>query len=110
MDEINEMIADAIAEEEVAKANGYSIPKTKKDDTTTKVTVDLEEYVLLRRIKEEHLKLLTIIEDSLELSKYDKSLSLRNYEDVVSFFRFNYPDAYYSREEELKKLQDNEDE
>lgn len=102
MDDINEIIADAIAEEEVAKENGYTIPKVGIAERTTEViAVDLENYIALRKMRDDYIKLLDIIERSMELSKYDKNLRLDG-EEVVNFYRINYRDLYNHIVEELK--------
>lgn len=96
---IDEVIADAMAEEQVAAET----KKTKKPSFQPKslATIDLEEYVMLRQIEADHKRLLGLIIDACELG-YSKT-ELRMYgEDVLQYIRMIYPEEYETRLAELK--------
>lgn len=93
MNNIDEMIADAKAEEEIA----LEMKKTKKPSfqpiAKNLVSIDVEEYVVLRQIEAEHKRLINLILDGCELG-YNKE-DLRIYDDdVVAYIRLIYPTAY----------------
>ena len=110
MDELTEMIADAMAEEEVAKANGYSIPKFDDGGITRNINVNLEEYIMLRKIRDDHIKLLDVIERCLRVSSYGDDLRFENESLVIDFYRAVYPDAYEDTYRKLKAKKEAEEE
>lgn len=98
---IDEVIADAMAEEQVAAET----KKTKKPSfqpiAKSLATIDLEEYVMLRQIEADHKRLLGLIIDACELG-YSKT-ELRMYgDDVLQYIRVIYPEEYETRLAELK--------
>lgn len=105
---IDEMIADAKAEEQVnIEARMKKAVETKKPSFQPKslATIDLEEYVMLRQIEADHKRLLGLIIDACELG-YSKT-ELRMYgDDVLQYIRVIYPEEYETRLAELKGGED----
>jgi hypothetical protein len=104
--DIEELIADARAEEEVAaeqeraaredfrdtlreQLNEALIPKS-----DNKVTISLSEYVILKQKEADLDRILNAIVDGLGLSYSKEYLSLKESENVVDAFRVLYPDVY----------------
>ena len=94
--EIEEVIADAKAEEEVQRDNFREGLKdtlnAKKEDT--KVSVDLTEYVLLKQKEKDLDRLVNIIIDDAELNYTNDGLRLKDYEELFNAFKVLYPEAY----------------
>ena len=87
MKDINEVIADAIAEETTKTA-----PKEIK--TESKVTIDLSEYVALKQKEHDLGILLTSFMRDLKL-RYDKEgLSLNGEYNILDAFHILFPAAY----------------
>lgn len=111
MEDLNEMIADAKAEEEVAREQeraakeenaredfrdtlreqlkGALIPKS-----DNKVIISLSEYVILKQKEADLDRILNAIVDGLGLSYSKEYLILKESENVVDAFRVLYPDVY----------------
>jgi hypothetical protein len=105
---IDEVIADAIAEEEVKKnmaAPAFQILPPMDD---TKVTISLEEYKRLVLTENYYNRLLDEVESFIALS-YDKK---RLYIDanLTDFYRILYPEKYKAAYEKLIAEEPNEDE
>ena len=102
--DIEEIIADARAEEEVAremaKSNFRDELRGKLKEAFTpreeeSVRIDLREYVTLVNKAMDLDRVLNAIVDNLELSYNNEYLKLDNYgEKVVDAFRVLYPEAY----------------
>ncbi|MBR2159998.1 MAG: hypothetical protein IJ938_01655 [Clostridia bacterium] len=109
--DIEELIADARAEEEVAAEQERAAREEKaredfrdtlreqlkeafsnKDDS--KVKVSLKEYVILKQKEADLDRILNAIVDGLGLSYSKEYLSLKESENVVDAFRVLYPDVY----------------
>ena len=109
--DIEEMIADAKAEEEVAREQERAAREEKaredfrdtlrerlkealipKDES--KVTISLSEYVILKQKETDLDRILNAIVDGLGLSYSKEYLSLKESENVVDAFRVLYPDVY----------------
>ena len=109
--DIEEMIADAKAEEEVAREQERAAKEEKaredfrdtlrerlkealipKDES--KVTISLSEYVILKQKEADLDRILNAIVDGLGLSYSKEYLSLKESENVVDAFRVLYPDVY----------------
>lgn len=108
---IEEIIADAKAEEEVAKEQAKAtkeekasedfkellreqlkdVLKPKKDDT--KITLSLQEYVILRQKEQDLERILSAIVDNLELG-YSRDLTIKSDRRVIGTFRALYPEAF----------------
>lgn len=123
--DIEEIIADARAEEEVAREQAAAKEKTFKDELREKlketfrpreeerVTITLSEYVVLTNKAMDLDRILNAIVDNLKLSYNKEFLSLYNDDKVVDAFRVLYPEAYgallaaeldKAAEEELKDV------
>jgi len=108
--DIEEMIADAKAEEEVAREQERAAKEEKaredfrdtlreqlkeafsnKDD---KVKVSLKEYVILKQKEADLDRILNAIVDGLGLSYNNEFLYLKNDGRVSDTFRVLYPDVY----------------
>ena len=102
--DIEEIIADARAEEEVAremaKSNFRDELRGKLKEAFTpreeeSVRIELREYVTLVNKAMDLDRILNAIVDNLELSYNNEYLKLENYgEKVVDAFRVLYPEAY----------------
>ena len=109
--DIEEMIADAKAEEEVAAEQGIAATEEKaREDfrdtlreqlkeallpkNESKVTINLSEYVLLKQKETDLNRILNAIVDGLGLSYSKEYLSLKESENVVDAIRVLYPDVY----------------
>ena len=109
--DIEEMIVDAKAEEEVAREQERAAREEKaredfrdtlrerlkealipKDES--KVTISLSEYVILKQKEADLDRILNAIVDGLGLSYSKEYLSLKESENVVDAFRVLYPDVY----------------
>ena len=109
--DIEEMIADARAEEEVASEQERAAKEEKaredfrdtlreqlkealipKDES--KVTISLSEYVILKQKEADLDRILNAIVDGLGLSYNNEYLTLRGDDKVVDAFRVLYPDVY----------------
>lgn len=110
MKNIDELIADAQAEEEVAKdlkkaeidKGAESFRETLREGLkdalfnrpNKEVTIDLDEYIVLLNKAKDLDRILNAIVDSLTLSYNNEYLTLRNGERVVDAIRVLYPEAY----------------
>lgn len=107
MKDIEEMIADARAEEEVAKEMvsdnskdnfremlRESLKEAFKPKDGVKVSIDLREYVTLVNKSMDLDRILSAITDNLRLSYNDEYLSLTSDNNVVEAFKVLYPEAY----------------
>lgn len=113
--DIEEMIADAKAEEEVAREQERAAKEEKaRDDfrdtlreqlkeqlkealipkSDNKVTISLSEYLILKQKEADLDRILNAIVDGLGLSYSKEYLSLKESENVVDAIRVLYPDAY----------------
>lgn len=116
--DIEEIIADARAEEEVARERAGKDFRTElkeklkeafKPREEEKVTITLDEYVVLVNKSMDLDRLLNAIVSNLRLSSYNKDYLRLNDEDkVVDAFRVLYPEAY--NEIFSKMLADHKDE
>ena len=121
--DIEEMIADAKAEEEVAREQAKAAKEEKaredfrnvlrkglnealnnKDDS--KVTISLKEYVILKQKEQDLDRIMSAIVDNLELSYSREFLRLKDSDNLVDTFRVLYPTAYdIILAEELNRLE-----
>lgn len=109
--DIEELIADARAEEEVAaeQERAAKEEKAREDFRDTlreqlkealipksdnKVTISLSEYVILKQKEADLDRILNAIVDGLGLSYSKEYLSLKESENVVDAIRVLYPDVY----------------
>lgn len=108
MDIMDEMIADARAEEEVRKAQiEAKIAETKKD--STKVNIDLEEYVGLRMAFEDYKKLVDSIFKGCRYYKYGADISINEDKVVMTMLKLNFPELYLDTLLKLKEEKEAED-
>lgn len=104
--DIEEIIADARAEEEVAREQAAAKEKRFKDELREKlketfrpreeerVTITLSEYVVLTNKAMDLDRILNAIVDRLTLSYNNEYLVLGDRDKVVDAFRVLYPEAY----------------
>ena len=109
--DIEEMIADAKADEEVAREQAKAAKEEKaredfrhalrkglnealsnKDDG--KVTVSLKEYVILKQKEQDLDRIMSAIVDDLGLSYNNEYLRISSGDNIVDAFRVLYPTAY----------------
>ena len=119
MIEIDEMIADAKAEEETREDFKNKLRDGLKDalepKSNTKVTIDLSEYVTLKQKDMDLDRLLSTIIDALELIRgYSNDylrLSSEGENAIVNAFKVLYPTAYDNvLAMELSRKEENEGE
>lgn len=98
MKEIEEMIADAKAEEEVRKDNEFrtQLKNGLKDalDVSPRVEIPLAEYVALKQQETDLNRLLHAILDNLELNYSGDALRLKDYDTLANIFKCLYNEAY----------------
>lgn len=100
MIEIEEMIADAKAEEETKKDMELKskLREGLKDALEVKenpqVSINLKEYVLLKQKEQDLERLINIIISNIELTYSKDELRLKDYENIIKAFRVLYPEAY----------------
>lgn len=109
--DIEEIIADAKAEEEVAaeQERAAKEEKAREDFRDTlreqlkealipksdnKVTISLSEYVILKQKEADLDRILNAIVDGLDLGYNKEYLTLSDKDKVVDAFRVLYPDVY----------------
>lgn len=109
--DIEELIADARAEEEVAAEQERAAKEEKAREgfrdtlreqlkealipkSDNKVTISLSEYVILKQKEADLDRILNAIVDGLGLSYSKEYLSLKESENVVDAIRVLYPDVY----------------
>ena len=108
MDIMDEMIADARAEEEVRKAQiEAKLAEIKKD--STKVSIDLEEYVGLRMAFEDYKKLVDSIFKGCRYYTYGADISINEDKTVMTLLRLNFPEMYVETLMKLKAEKEAED-
>lgn len=101
MNKIEEIIADAKAEEETKH---LFMNECKSNGT---VTINLNEYVLLKNQAHDLERLLQVIVNELEINSYNDDLRFDNEREVVKAFKVLFPKAYYEIfKMELKKKED----
>ena len=115
MIDIEEIIADAKAEEEVAREQDKAAKAAKEEkagedlkellreklkvaliakNDDTNITISVKEYVILRQKDQDLERILSAIVDNLELSYNNEALTLKNDRRVTETFRALYPEAY----------------
>ena len=95
---IDEMIADAIAEEEVEKAQGLQFaapPAEPKEDKKPTVTIPLEQYEALYLKAFDYRRLLDLFANEAELTYSGKELAFSGC-DFVDAIKLLVPDLYYT--------------
>lgn len=108
MDIMDEMIADARAEEEVRKAQiEAKLAETKKD--STKVSIDLEEYVVLRMAYKDYKQLVDSIFKGCRYYTYGADISINEDKTVMTLLRLNFPEMYVETLMKLKAEKEAED-
>ena len=97
--EIEEVIADAKAEEEAKKEADFKTKLReglqdafKKEEPKLSITV--KEYVLLKQKEQDLDRLVNIIIDDVELSYSKDELRLKSYDNILDAFKVLYPEAY----------------
>ncbi len=108
--EIDEAIADAMAEEEVERETRKAIEAQEEkedftdflkdhlierlDSSNNTVEIDLDELVILRQKEADLKRLLTVILNELELSYNNEYLRVNEAQNISNALRVLYPDAY----------------
>jgi len=121
--DIEEMIADAKAEEEVAREQAKAAKEEKaredfrnvlrkglnealSNKNDSNVTVSLKEYVILKQKEQDLDRIMSVIVDNLELSYNNEYLRISSGENIIDAFRVLYPTAYDTIfEAELKRAE-----
>ena len=120
MKDIDEMIADARAEEEVAKEQAIESSDNKfredlkahlidafkdniKLNKENSVTLSLNEYLILKFKERDLENIISAIIPNLTLGYDGESLRLNNKSDVVDVIKVIYPDMYDAILEDLQK-------
>lgn len=111
MKNIDELIADAQAEEEVAREQEKAAKEEKEREefrntlrkglnealsskVDSKVTISLKEYVILKQKETDLDRILNALVDDLELNYCKDALRVRDGERSIEAFRVLYPEAY----------------
>lgn len=99
MEDINEMIKSVKAEEEQEKNTnwGESLRRLKdkeKEGRDSKVTITLDEYLVLKAKEMDLERIVRPIVDALTLSYNGEFLSIRESQGIVDAFRVLFPEAY----------------
>ena len=107
--EIDEAIADAMAEEEVAKAQEDkntsfrdaledhlkdAFSESIREKNGTKIKIDLDEYITLKLKALDLDRLMSAIIDSLELGYHNECLRLSDRESIATTIKVLYPEVY----------------
>lgn len=120
MKDIDEMIADARAEEEVAKEQAIENSENKfredlkahlidafkdniKLNKENSVTLSLNEYLILKFKERDLENIISAIIPNLSLGYDGESLRLNNKSDVVDVIKVIYPDMYEAILEDLQQ-------
>jgi len=121
--DIEEMIADAKAEEEVAREQAKAAKEEKaredfrnvlrkglnealSNKNDSNVTVSLKEYVIIKQKEQDLDRIMSVIVDNLELSYNNEYLRISSGENIIDAFRVLYPTAYDTIfEAELKRAE-----
>lgn len=120
MKDIDEMIADARAEEEVAKEQAIENSENKfreelkahlidafkdnfKLNKENSVTISLNEYLILKFKERDLENIISAIIPNLTLGYDGESLRLHNTSDVVDVIKVIYPDMYEAIVEDLQQ-------
>ena len=120
MENIDEVIADARAEEEVAKEQAIESSENKfredlkahlidafkdniKLNKENSVTLSLNEYLILKFKERDLENIISAIIPNLTLGYDGESLRLNNKSDVVDVIKVLYPDMYDAILEDLQK-------
>lgn len=120
MENIDEVIADARAEEEVAKEQAIESSENKfredlkahlidtfkdniKLNKENSVTLSLNEYLILKFKERDLENIISAIIPNLTLGYDGESLRLNNKSDVVDVIKVIYPDMYDAILEDLQK-------
>lgn len=98
MIEIDEAIADAMAEEE-AKKEGFMIPSY---ETKAKITIDLEEYIDLRIKERDFSLIMSVITEYMGLDYRDEDIYFRGNDQLTDAIKLLYPDTAKIILDELK--------
>lgn len=96
---IDEMIADAIAEEEVKNDNKGMFSKYNE----VEITIPLKEYLSLKLMNADFDRIMRGIMDSFGLNYNGESLRVNNGESITEVMNVLYPDIMENLYEELKK-------
>ena len=83
--DIDEAIADALAEEEVKPIM--------KPSYETKVTIDLEEYIDLRMKEKDFNLIMSVIAEYMGLDYRDEDIYFRGNDQLTDAFKLLYPDV-----------------
>ena len=111
MKNIDELIADAQAEEEVAREQEKAAKEEKEREefrntlrkglnealsskVDNKVTISLKEYVILKQKETDLDRILNALVDDLELNYGKDALRVRGGERITEAIRVLYPEAY----------------
>ena len=95
---IDEMIADAIAEEEIEKSQGLQFaapPAEPAEDKKPTVTIPLEQYEALYLKAFDYRRLMDLFANEAELSYSGKDVAFSGC-DFVDAIKLLVPDVYYS--------------
>ena len=120
MENIDEVIADARAEEEVAKEQAiessenkfredlkahliYAFKDNIKLNKENSVTLSLNEYLILKFKERDLENIISAIIPNLTLEYDGESLRLNNKSDVVDVIKVIYPDMYEAILEDLQQ-------
>ena len=105
MDNIDEMIAKAMEEEERTVIENYPIPK----EISQYVNIELSEYVELRQMQRDYSLLLQAIFNDLRLSYGGDRLMLHSDDNLMQTVEVLFPASCQSKFDSLKEEEKKED-
>lgn len=99
MKDINEMIKSVKAEEEQERNTNWGetlrqLKDKEKEGRDSKVTITLDEYLVLKAKEMDLERLVRSIVEALTLSWNTEFLSIRESQGIVDAFRVLFPEAY----------------
>lgn len=111
MSELDEIIADAKAEEEVKKeqfkkrmeeitASAKERMEKSLQEAKDKITISRDDYVSLKLVQADYTRVMDAIFRYADYNKYSESLGIKD--DFMNVISFLYPEDYANKLEELK--------
>ena len=112
MSELDEILADARAEEEVKKeqlkkkweeATKNATEKLRESLAKEKIVIDKDEYLELKLVQADYTRVMDAIFRYADYNKYSESLGITD--DFMNVISFLYPEDYANKLAELKEAE-----
>lgn len=101
---IEEMIADAQAEEAVKNSTETTTERIEKP-VEQNVSINLQEYIVLKNKELDLDRLIAAIVNNVELNYDGSALDIKNSRRLVEAFRILYPEAYEDLYNSIKETE-----